>query len=76
MKSRKQPNSNRAYLLQRAVDERRAAARATDEGAGQAHRQLARGYAAEARAGQAGARYPDPDPSTPDAGQQPSLRGH
>jgi hypothetical protein len=76
MKSRKQPNSSRAYLLQRAVDERRAAARSTNEEERLAHRQLARCYAAEARAGQAGARHPDPDPFTSDARQQPSLRGH
>ena len=65
MKSRGQPQQGRAYLLQRAVDERRAAARATCDEARLAHRQFARCYAAEARVGAAGARHPDPDPSAP-----------
>jgi hypothetical protein len=65
MKSRGQPQASRAYLLRRAVDERRAAARATCKEARLAHRQLARCYATEARAGRVGARHPDPDPSAP-----------
>jgi len=73
MKNGRQPQTSRAYLLRRAVEERRAAAQATCEEARLAHRQLARCYAAEARAGPVGARHPDPDPSTPDARPQLSL---
>jgi hypothetical protein len=69
MNSQRQLQGGRAFLLRRAVAERRAAAKATCEEARLAHRQLARCYAAEARVARTGARHPDPDPSTPDGGQ-------
>jgi hypothetical protein len=47
----------RAYLLQRAVDERRAAARATCDEAKIAHRKLARCYLGEAREMRSDARH-------------------
>jgi hypothetical protein len=70
MKYQGTPRRGRAYLLKRAVEERRAAARATCAEARLAHRELARSYAAEARAARIGARHPDPDPS---ASRRPRL---
>jgi hypothetical protein len=51
MNSKMPRQRSRTYLLQRAVDERHAAQRATCEEARLAHRELARCYAAEAREG-------------------------
>ena len=57
MESRSKQVTSRAYLLQRAAEERHAASRATCGEARIAHRQLASRYAAEA----------DADASEPDS---------